>query len=77
MKVKCGRREITLTEKDIIMFNGVCYQIITRKIGVRWEATTPIIAKAKAKELIKNGLLKEVKLKNPPYKEESLIYYMI
>ena len=77
MKVKCGRREIILDEKDIIMFNGACYQIITKKIGVGWEATTPIIGKTKAKELIKNGLLKEVKFKNPPYKTESLVYYMI
>ncbi len=57
MLVKCGRDEIDLNENDEIMFNGAWYQIITRKVGFGWNEKTPIIAKAKAEKMIKDGLL--------------------
>jgi hypothetical protein len=77
MIVKCGRIEFELTEKDLVMYNGACYQIITRKVGFGWNESTPIIAKSRAMKLIKEGLLKEVQLDKPRYKGENIIYYSI
>ena len=78
MKIKCGRIEYELNEKDIIFFNGACYMLITRKIVGEWgRKHSPTVAIAKAKKLIKDGLLKEVKLSNPPYSGENYKYYKI
>jgi hypothetical protein len=57
LKVKAGRHEFELTEKDEIMYNGACYQIITRSVGLGWKSSIPVIAKARAEKLIKEGKL--------------------
>lgn len=77
MIVKCGRVEYELNEKDIVMYNGVCYQIRTRTVGYGYYSRCPIIAKSKAAKFIKDGLLKEVTLDNPPLKGDYLTYYSI
>lgn len=77
MIVKCGKIEYELNGKDIVMYNGACYQIITRKVGYGWNSSSPIIAKSKAIKLIKDGLLKKVNLNNAPYKEDYITYYSI
>jgi hypothetical protein len=33
VKLKVGRNIIELDEKDLILDNGVCYQIVTKKVG--------------------------------------------
>ena len=77
MELKCGRETFNLNEKDVIMYNGACYQLITRKVDVGWKQSTPVVAKAKAKKLIKDGLLTSAVLENAPYKGEDIEYYMI
>lgn len=77
MKIKCGTKEFELNEKDLIMDNGACYQLITRRIGIGYYAQVPVIAKSKAKQLIKEGKLKETKLEKPPFKGNGLKYYSI
>jgi hypothetical protein len=77
MKIKCGRNEFDLTEKDIIMYNGACYQLITRTIHKGWHSHYPVLANGKAEKLIKDGLLKEATLENPPHKIGNIIYYSI
>jgi len=57
MLIKAGRKEYDLTRDDNIMYNGNCYQIITRSTGYGWDATKPIIAKTRAEKLIKEGKL--------------------
>jgi hypothetical protein len=57
MLVKCGREEFDLTKDDEIMYNGACYQVITRTSGFGWNKSTPVLAKGKAEKLIKDGLL--------------------
>jgi len=63
MKIKCGREEFDLNEKDVILDNRACFQIITRETGRGWTKYPPIIAKGIAKKLIKDGslILKEEK----------------
>ncbi|WCF11607.1 hypothetical protein NDS46_30135 (plasmid) [Paenibacillus thiaminolyticus] len=77
MIVKCGRKMIELTEKDVIMYNGACYQIITRNKGLGWNESIPKIAKAKAQELIKKNLLVNVELEKPPHENPKLLYYKV
>ena len=33
VKLKAGRNIIELDEKDLILDNGACYQIVTKKVG--------------------------------------------
>ena len=55
--VKCGRCNFELTLEDKIMYNGFCYQIITREIGIGRNTSIPKIPKNKAENLIKEGKL--------------------
>ena len=57
MLIKAGRKEYDLTKDDNIMYNGSCYQIITRLTENGWDGRTPVIAKARAEKLIKEGKL--------------------
>ena len=77
MDLKCGRTTYTLTDNDIIMYNGTNYKLITRHIGSPFDNIHPVVAKPKATKLIKDGLLQAVKLDNPPYKSDKLVYYKI
>lgn len=52
INVKCGREEVELTENDEIMYNGACYQIVSRGSFFK---PNPILAKSKAEKLIKDG----------------------
>ena len=68
MIVKCGRREYDVTENDVVLYNGSCYQIITKNTGSGWDEYPVILAKAKAVKLIKEGALVK-------YKEEKRLKY--
>lgn len=37
MDLKVGRDILDINEKDIILDNGACYQIITKEVGKLWE----------------------------------------
>lgn len=55
MIIKCGKREFDLNENDIIFDNGACYQITTKTYRQGWSDYYPVVAKSKAKMLIKDG----------------------
>jgi hypothetical protein len=69
--VKCGRKEYDLNSKDVIMYNGACYQIITREVRNGWFTYPPRIPTAKAIKMIKDGRLKLAK------SNKGLEYYKI
>lgn len=77
MELKCGKNTYQLTERDVILFNGACYTLITRKERSGYFESSPTVAKAKAKKLIKDGFLKRVVFQNPPFKGKELEYYKI
>lgn len=65
VKLKVGRNIIELDEKDLILDNGACYQIVTKKVG-GFDWYYPIMSKKlfhdlKKLELIGNLTLKECK----------------
>lgn len=58
-ELKVGQRTYTINEHDRIMFNGVCYLLVTRTYQSGWNRITPNIAKTKAEKYIKQGYLVE------------------
>lgn len=56
MNLKIGRREYKLTEKDRILFNGACYQLITRNNERSfWKPQSMVVSKTRMEKLIKSG----------------------
>ena len=64
MKIKATntRRKFNCTKKDKIMFNGMCYQLITQSFFKDWCDVTPVISKTEFERLIKENVLSK------PYK---------
>lgn len=57
MDIKCGSTMVPVDENDEVMFNGACYQIVTKNIGTTCNRIAPIISKITAKKLIREGVL--------------------
>lgn len=55
MDLKVGRNILDINEKDIILDNGACYQIITKEVGKLCETYSPIISKSFFSKLNKCG----------------------
>ena len=55
MDLKVGRNILDINEKDIILDNGACYQIITKEVGKLCETYSPIISKGLFSKLNKCG----------------------
>ena len=55
MDLKVGRDILDINEKDIILDNGACYQIITKEVGKLCETYSPIISKSLFSKLNKCG----------------------
>lgn len=45
VKLKVGRNILDIGENDIILDNGSCYQIITKRIGYGFNKTIPVMSK--------------------------------
>ena len=58
MKIKCGRREFEVTEKDRILNNGAIYQLITQYYHKGFEKVTPVVAKSTFDKLLKSGKIR-------------------
>lgn len=57
MLIKIERREFDITNEDIIMDNGACYQLITKKYTKGWCQYYPIVSKTQFNKLIKENKL--------------------
>lgn len=79
MKIKCGRREFKVTEKDLILDNGNCYQLITQYYFNRFSRLTPLVAKSTFNKLLKSGQIKlsPKKYKSLYGKEEYDLYEFV
>jgi hypothetical protein len=76
LTVKCGREEFKLDQSDVIMDNGACIQIVTKLTGGYPNRSCPIIAKAKWKQIVKQGLVKLVK-EEIRYETMKIKYYRV
>ena len=78
-KLKIGRNIIEVSEKDLILDNGACYQIITQELPQGFHSYCPHIIKKLFSELKKCGLvftnevLKQSATKR--YGSSALTYY--
>ena len=66
MEIKCGRRTFTVTEKDRILDNGDCYQLITQHYFDGWHKAIPLVAKSTFKKLLKEG---KIELTSEKYRD--------
>ena len=57
MKITASRRTYEVTNKDLVMYNGACYQLMTQKYYHNFGYYTSQISKAKAEKWIKEGML--------------------
>ncbi len=45
VKLKVGRNVLDINENDLILDNGACYQIITKRIGFAFNESIPVMSK--------------------------------
>jgi hypothetical protein len=63
MDIKCGVRTFKVTNEDLILDNGACYQLITKNYFKDWYYHTPIVAKTLFNKLLKEGKIRKSKKK--------------
>lgn len=78
-ELKIGRQVFDITENDVVMFNGACWQLITQTIHSGWNDYYPTVSKILCEKLLKKNILILVK-KEREYTTESgkqmgLYYY--
>jgi hypothetical protein len=61
LKMKHRRGELTLTEKDVIMDNGSCFQLITQTYQDGWYECNYTLSSTTCRKLIKQSELTLVK----------------
>jgi len=55
--IKLERNELDINENDLILDNGSCYIIITKKVGTDQNSYHPIISKTDYKDLKIHGMI--------------------
>ena len=78
-ELKIGRKVFDITEKNVVLFNGACWQLITQTIHSGWNNYYPTVSKTLCEKLLKKNILILVK-KEREYTTESgkqmgLYYY--
>ncbi len=56
-KLKVGRNILEISEDDLILDNGACYQIVTKMIGFGFNEYIPVMSKKLFKDLKIVGLI--------------------
>ena len=56
-KLKIGRRVFDIAEKDIVMFNGACWQLMTQTVRSGWYDCYPTVSKTLCEKLLKRDIL--------------------
>ena len=81
INLKVGRNILDITDSDLILDNGHCYQIITKTVGYGNKSCNPVISKKLFTELKKCGfvftspLLKNKAESNYPHLKNSITYW--
>ena len=56
-ELKIGRKVFDITEKDVVLFNGACWQLITQTIFSGWHSYYPTMSKTICEKFVKKGIL--------------------
>ena len=59
--LKVGRNVYDINEKDVVMFNGACWQLLTRRVFNGWHGYPLTVSKTLCQKLLKKDILKLVK----------------
>ena len=57
IELKIGHRTFQISEKDLILDNGVCAQVVTQEVFQSWSTYAPIMSKKMFKDMKKLGFL--------------------
>ena len=57
VKIKVGRNILDINENDLILDNGACYQIITKRIRFGFNESIPVMSKKLFSDLKKCELI--------------------
>lgn len=78
-ELKIGRRVFDITENDVVMFNGACWQLITQTVHSGWHDYYPTVSKTLCEKLLKKDILILTKKKDEyttlEGKQMGLYYY--
>lgn len=78
-ELKIGRKVFDITEKDVVLFNGTCWQIITQEIFSNYRYYPPTMSKTMCEKFVKKGILvmfkKEKEYTTMDGKQMGLYYY--
>lgn len=76
MQIKCGRRMFSVTNKDLILDNGHCYQLITQSYRKGWDTLIPMISKKLFNQLLKeNKIVRSEKKYNGMFENYNYVLY--
>lgn len=78
-ELKIGRKVFDITEKDVVLFNGACWQLITQEIFSNYHYYPPTMSKTMCEKFVKKGILvmfkKEKEYTTMDGKQMGLYYY--
>lgn len=75
-KIKMNRKTYNITDADRIMFNGVCYILVTQKVLCGYSKCNPTVPKKHAEKWIKDGALVKCGTCKYTYDEYPLYRFM-
>lgn len=58
IEIKIGGKVFKISEKDLVLDNGSCAQLITQHITKGWDQITPVMSKKMFRDMKKQGLLR-------------------
>lgn len=56
-ELKIGRDIFNITERDVMLFNGACWQLISQKTHKGWQDYFPQASKTMCEKFVKKGIL--------------------
>lgn len=78
-ELKIGRRFFDISEKDILLFNGACWQLMTQTYFDGWKSVYPTVSKTMCDKFAKKNILIHVATKDEYVtaegKQFGLYYY--
>lgn len=56
-ELKVGRNVFDINENDVVLFNGACWMLITRKLRKEWHDYSPTVSKVLCEKFVKKNIL--------------------
>lgn len=63
-ELKIGRRLFDINDKDIVLYNGACWQLMTQTYFDGWHSTCPVMSKTMCDKFVKKNILVHFKTAN-------------